>query len=93
MTATFTLMRRNSNGLETIGPTATLMSLDDVAAKHKEMTARYPHQEFVILGICSAAQERKAPKLKIVAPIIPEAKPKKKTELRVVSTEKRAERK
>lgn len=71
---TYTILSRTTGGWRST-PTVQSMTLEEAKLKYKELSARYPHQDFDILGVMFAGNRIERASLKAISQPMP--KPKK----------------
>jgi hypothetical protein len=79
MSTSFIILRRETaGGYSTRGPIVQPMSLTDARAEIVRLKKQFPHQDFVIMGEVGEATVSERVTVKIGAPDLTEARPKKR---------------
>src|SRR5579859_3885984 len=78
MTATFIILRRESDGYSTRGPIVHPTTLKEARAEIVQLKKIYPHQDFVLMGEVGEVTISERVTVKIDAPDLSDAKPRKR---------------
>lgn len=78
MNTSFVILRREIDGYSTRGPIVHSMSLKEARGEVVRLKKLFPHQDFVIMGEVGEATLSERVTVKIDAPDLSEARPKKR---------------
>ena len=77
MSSNFIILRRENDGYSTRGPIVHAMTLKEARTESVRLKKLFPHQDFVIMGEVGEATLSERVTVKIDAPDLSEARPKK----------------